>query len=349
MVRSIAPYDLMVAVLGGNAPPESVAVRAFAAPPAFWQRALTLEACAVQLDRALRASGVGAHAPLPLRHMLSEATARAVRHALTVPAQLTELADAARELGIRILILKGAARLLDGALPGARSMSDIDVLTSPEDAGRLHEFLQHRLGYASFGACPEHHLPTLMRPGALPVEVHLQLGPQGSGLDIRIWRDARAISGGDLLLPSPTGTLLHAIEHGALVHWAVRYRLRDLLDVAEAWNGDVDREEVDAHIRRSPQRVALSTMLGGARRFATEIPTAQPSAWRTIRRVARVRHLFAAHVSDAARAESLCIAGGVLAEASPRALLRPAHLALFGVRQARVLPMTSRPSRPGSV
>jgi hypothetical protein len=51
--------------------------------------------------------------------------------------------------------------------------------------------------------------------------------------------------------------------------------------------------------------------------------------------------LFAAHVRDAARAKSLCIAAGVLAEASPRALIRPAQLALFGVRQARVGPIAS--------
>ncbi len=334
MVRSIAPYDLMGAVLGGDTPPEGVVARAFAASAAFWQRALVLEACAVQFDRALRASVPGATAPMALRQLLSDATARAVRQALTVPAQMTELATAARELGIRLLVLKGAARILGGAVPGARSMSDIDVLTSPNDARAFHEFLKQRLGYVSLAASPEHHLPTLMRAGALPVEVHIQLGPRPTGLDARIWRDAHEAIGYDLLVPSPTATLLHALEHGALVHWAVRYRLRDLLDVADVWTRDVDREDVDAYIRRSPQHVALATMLGGARRFAPEIPMVQPLAWRTIRRVAQVRHGFAAHIADAARAKSLCIAGGVLAEASPRALLRPAQLALFGIRQA---------------
>ena len=346
-MRSIAPYDLMAAALGGHTPLESVTTQAFAVSPAFWQRVLALEACAVQFDRALRGSPVGPLVPSELRRLLSDATARAVRQVLIVPAQLAELASAAHELGIRVLVLKGAARLLRDTIPGARAMSDIDVLTVPGDAGRLHEFMKERLGSEPLSASPEHHLPTLMRAGALPVEVHIQLGPRPTDLDARIWHDAHATSEGGLLLPSPTSMLLHTLEHGALVHWAVRYRLRDLLDVAEAWNGDVDREAVVAHLRGHSQRAVLATMLGGARRFAAALPLGRPTAWRTIRRVAQVRHFLAAHVSDASRATSLCIAGGVIAEASPRALLRPAQLALFGVKQARVAPAISRLGPPG--
>ncbi len=340
-MRSGAPYDLMVAVLAGETPAACVVDRAFAASPGFWKRALALEACAVQFDRALRASGLADMAPAPLRQLLRDATARAVRHTFPLPGQMAELADAARELGIRIMILKGAARLLDAGVSGARSMSDIDVLAAPADAARLHHVLRHRWGYEPMSASPEHHLPTLMRAGALPIEVHIQLGPRRTRLDARIWRDARTVMGTDFMVPSATAALLHAVEHGALVHWAVRYRLRDLLDVAEAWSGDVDREEVARYLDRHPQRVALSTMLGGARRFAAGIPIGRHLAWRTVRRVARARHLVAAYVTDGAYATSLCIAGGVLAEASPRALLRPAQLAIFGVKQARVAPAPS--------
>jgi hypothetical protein len=249
---------------------------------------------------------------------------------------------------MRVMVLKGAARLLQGDVPGARSMSDIDVLTPPADAGRLHEFLKERLGYTSLLTSPEHHLPTLMRAGALPVEVHIQLGPRPTDLDARIWRDAHATSGGDLLLPSATSMALHALEHGALVHWAVRYRLRDLLDVAAAWSGDIDRDEVVDYLQRHSQRTVLTTMLGGAKRFAPAIPMGRPSAWRTIRRVAQVRHLLAAHIADRSRATSLCIAGGVIAEVSPNALLRPAQLALFGVKQACAHPAASRIGQPGT-
>jgi hypothetical protein len=42
---------------------------------------------------------------------------------------------------------------------------------------------------------------------------------------------------------------MHALEHGGLVHWAVRYRLRDLLDIAEAWTGGVDGAEVASYLR----------------------------------------------------------------------------------------------------
>jgi hypothetical protein len=338
----------MVAVLAGERPPAAVVTRAFGASAAFWQRALAIEACPVRFDRALRVSDLLGTTPAPLRDLLRDATARAVRHALTLPSQVMELADAARELGIPIMVLKGAARLLDAGIPGTRSMSDIDVLASPPDAGRLHELLRDRWGYRPMSASPEHHLPTLMRAGALPIEVHVQLGPRPTGLDARIWRDVRSVVGTDLVIPSATSALLHAMEHGALVHWAVRYRLRDLLDVAEAWRGDVDCAEVAGYLNRHSHRAVLSTMLGAARRFAPGVPIGRHSAWRTVRRVARARHLFAANVTDGAHAQSLCIAGGLLAEASPRALLRPAQLALFGVKQARIARTAARERQSGA-
>ena len=339
MVRSSAPYDFIAGVLAAEAVPRQLLEHAFAAPFDLWERALVLEACAVQFDRALRRSALDDAAPPRLRGLLRGATARAVRQTLTVPGQIAELATAAREGGIRVMVLKGAARLLRGCTGGERSMSDIDVIASPSEARRLHTMLRQRWGYASLAAAPEHHLPTLTRPGALAVEVHVQLGPRRSGLDARIWLDAQGVAGTDLVVPSPTSALLHALEHGALVHWAVRYRLRDLLDVAEAWEGGVDGDEVKGYLHRHTQRRAMSTMLGGARRFAPAIPIGTRSAWRTVRRVAGIRHLIAAHVRGAELAKSLCIAAGVLAEGSPRALLRPAELALFGVKQARVAPM----------
>jgi putative nucleotidyltransferase-like protein len=335
----------MGAVLAGETPAATLVARAFAAPHALWQRALVIEACGAQFNRALRLSSVAGITPPALRRELSDATAQAIRRALRVPGQIAELAQGARECGIRFMVLKGAARLLGGAVAGGRSLSDIDVLAAPDDARRLHVMLRHRLGYDSMSAAPEHHLPTLSRAGALPVEVHVQLGPRVTHLDARIWRDVQEVQGAGIIVPSPTAALMHALEHGALVHWAVRYRLRDLLDVAEAWTAGVDAEEVVNYLRAHPQRVALETLLGAARRFGVAIPAGRRSAWRTVRRVARARYVLAAHVRDPARATSLCIAAGVLAEASPRALFRPARLALFGVKQARIdlrLPMLGR-------
>jgi Uncharacterised nucleotidyltransferase len=337
----------MSAVLAGEVASASLVAHAFAAPHELWQRALMLEACAVQFERALQASAVGGVAPATLRSELASARAQAVRRALHVPGQIAELSGVAREAGIRVLVLKGAARLLGGGIAGDRSLSDIDVLASPDDARRLHAMLRDRLGYDSISAAPEHHLPMLSRAGALPVEIHVQLGPRVTGLDARIWNDASEVQGVGILVPSATAALLHALEHGALVHWAVRYRLRDLLDVAEAWTGGVDGDEVVSYLRAHPQRIALETLLGGARRFAVAVPAVRRSAWRTVRRVARVRHVLAAHIRGPALAKSLCIAAGVLAEGSPRALLRPLQLALFGVKQARIDPTSPMRGQPG--
>jgi hypothetical protein len=238
------------------------------------------------------------------------------------------------------MLLKGAARFLGGEAVGGRTIADIDVLATPNDAQYLHAVLRDEHGYDSMSAAPEHHLPMLSRVGHLPVEIHVQLGPRRTNLDARIWRDAIEIpvDGGTLAVPSPTAGALHALEHGALVHWAVRYRLRDLLDVAMAWTAQVDTEEIAAYLRAHPHRVALETLASAAGRFGAGVPTLRRSAWRTVRRVARVRHLIAAHVRSPALAMSLCVAAGVLAEGSPRAVMRPLELALFGVRQARIDP-----------
>ncbi|MGQ0712669.1 MAG: nucleotidyltransferase family protein [Gemmatimonadaceae bacterium] len=339
MVASVAPYELMTGLLAGESPPTALAARAFAAPPELWKRALTLEACAVQFDRALRRSALADAAPSCLRDDLAFSTATAVAQALRVPGQVTELAEIARELGIQVILLKGAARLLGGEMAGTRSVSDIDVLARPVDARRLHASLQERCGYHSLTSSPEHHLPTLLRPGALPVEIHVQLGPTASRLDERIRRDAREGTGPakGALLPAATALLLHALEHALLVHWAVRYRLRDILDVAELWNADVDAAEVAHFVRGRFRPAALDILISAARRFNTEVPFDRPGAWRVVGRVARTRHLIAGLVRNSALAKSLCIAGGVLAEGSPRALLRPAALAVFGVQQARAL------------
>src|SRR5688572_27687267 len=122
-MRSLAPYELMSAVLAGEPPSANVVARAFAAPHRLWQRALVLEACAVQLDRALHQSTAVSVVPPALRSDLSDATARAVRHALSVPGQIAELSAVAHECGICVMVLKGAASLLGGAVPGSRSLS----------------------------------------------------------------------------------------------------------------------------------------------------------------------------------------------------------------------------------
>jgi hypothetical protein len=333
-VRSAAPYELMSVVLAGETPAASLVAQAFEAPATHWTRALALEGCAVQLDRALRSSTAVRVTPPWLHEELAAATATAITRGLHVSAQLTELSEIAASLGIRMLLLKGAARLLERSIiPGERSISDIDVLAPAADARRLHLELCERYGYRALAAAPEHHLPTLLRTGSLPVEVHVQTGPARSPLDDQIWRDARVQNG--VHLPSPTMALLHWLEHGALVHWAVRYRLRDVLDVAAAWSARVDREHVIRYLRQHHQRVALETLLSAAHRFSSDVPTIRPRAWTTVRRVAYTRHFIAATIRPPALAKSLCIAAGVLAEASPRALWRPAHLALFGVRQAR--------------
>src|SRR4051812_25131743 len=182
MVAS-AIYGFITDVLRARPTSSDQRRRAFAEPLGRWHRTLGLDGCAVQFDRALHRAGLTEEAPAPLRRLLREATNESLRHAMLVHGQLAGLAALCAREAIRLMPLKGAARLLAGELPGMRSIADIDVLTDPADASRLHSLLQRELGYAVDGDAYPHHLPGLTRPGSLGIEVHVRLAPDRLPLD----------------------------------------------------------------------------------------------------------------------------------------------------------------------
>ena len=319
-----AIYDFVTDVLRGRPTRATVRRRAFAEPIARWQRVLGFDGCAVQFDRALLRAGLSAEAPTRLRVLLRTATNDSLRHGLLVHRQLAEAAALCAREGIRVMALKGAARLLAGELPGTRSIADIDLLAAPADAPRLHALLQRELGYAVDGAAYPHHLAGLTRPGSLGIEVHVRLTPTPLPLDAAIWDRTRAVAtgAGRVDIPSPTGLLLHTLEHAVRVNWTARYRLRDIIDVAALFTDDVDQERVLAHVAASDCRPAMRTLLAAARELQPEIPVAAPGAWRTVRRVGRARLALAMLPRTPLVAERWFRYVGVVAEGSPRIIGR---------------------------
>ena len=96
-------------------------------------------------------AGHYADAPPQLRRLLRESTSIALRNASLAQRGLGEIAALAHGAGVRVLALKGAARLLSGELAGTRTLSDIDLLIPGADAERFHALLQRELGYRWWG------------------------------------------------------------------------------------------------------------------------------------------------------------------------------------------------------
>ena len=312
------------AVLRGHVPSAAKRRRAFAAPLHVWQRVLGFEGCAVQFAHALVAAGMLEEAPPALRLALRDGTSTALRNAMLVHRQLPPVAALAAAHGIRVLVLKGAARLLGGEPAGGRSIADIDLLAAPDDARRLHALLQSELGYAMADEGAAHHLPGLTRPGCLGIEVHHRLSPDRTPLDTLAWNDARPARIGphSIDIPSPTVLLLHALDHAIGVNWLGRYRLRDICDVAALCAADVSLAEVDRYVRASPERRALETLLSAAHGLEPRAPLVRRGAWTTVRRVSATRIAFAMIPRGRLGAERLFRYAGVLAEGSPRTIWR---------------------------
>ncbi len=357
MVHSIAVYDFIVDVLRGR--PTRVDQRrvAFEACHSTWERVMEFEGCGAQVDRALCLAGLREHAPPPLRRLLRDSTGAALRRAALAHEALREVAALAAAHRIRVLALKGAARLLGGELPGTRSMADIDLLVAPSDAARFHRRLQTELGYRNSGLPYPHHLSALTRRGSLGIEIHTRLSDTALALDDAILLDTRieAFDGQPIEIPSPTNMVLHTLEHAAGLNWMVHYRLRDILDVASLFTHEVAADAVLSYTQSSSRRVVFETLLSAAHALQPLAPEPRRNAWRTVRRVARTRLAFAILPRNRVTANRMFRYASVIAEGSPRTMMR-AGAGLLRRMGAAVMPAAaaiiagcSDSTRPGTL
>jgi hypothetical protein len=324
MAHSSAVYDFVVAVIRALPVDDGMIQRASNAPLRIWRRVLGFEGCAPQLDARVRASGHARALPEPVRQALREATAAALLHGIRAHRQVAEAAGLAARHGVRLLALKGAAQLVGGRMPGARSISDIDLMVPVSDGARFHRLLISELGYSASGRSYAHHLPVLERAGNLSVDLHLRLSDAPVALDSAIWSDTRTASAGasSVELPSATNMVLHALEHGLALNWMGRYRLRDILDLETLYTTDVQTDAVKAYVAQSLDRRACETLLSAAHDLEPRVPLFRGGAWRRIRRVSRARLALAVLPDDPRVAERLFRYAGLAAEASPRSIVR---------------------------
>jgi hypothetical protein len=330
---SRAAYDILTTIVRGRRPSDAQRASAAHIPRDVWERVLDLEGCAAWLETARRRTPALADVLGPALPLIRMAGERALRNAVAMVQQLAELAPVAADAGARVLVLKGSARLLAGEIAGSRTMADIDLLVPGPAGVALHAALQARLGYAAdTTGTPRRHLPSLVRPDSLPIEIHERLADAGSPLDARAWDGARTIPLGGAVLEIPSAMLiwLHALEHGVVVHRTIRYRLRDILDLATAWSaasGAADPAAVMQFVKSHDEHRALATVvmaavsLGMANWHPTD-PAAEARAWRRIGRVGRARLIASPQAGVPAGADPRVFALSQIAEGEPGPILR---------------------------
>jgi len=166
--------------------------------------------------------------------------------------QLAELIQTLNRIGVRPLLLKGAATLVTGLYPtpGERYIGDIDILIPPDKLAEILIVLGE-IGYAPkttdqppptaedfVKQRKSHHYPAV-RSLAWPIWVELHIHPVHLSVAEcltaeEMVQDATLFSwrGGECLLPSPTHFVMHNIIHSYFVDYRMgaSLRLRQLFE-----------------------------------------------------------------------------------------------------------------------
>lgn len=207
--------------------------------PGEWREVATL-AIRQRVGPLLHARS-GLPMPDDVRAVLRARAEMSAKRVLMQQAAFRELAAAVAPLGISLIALKGM-HLASGVYPsaGLREMSDIDVLTLPEQMVAV-EAIARELGYRAMYEQPlslateiSQHLPLMVR-GKLGLEIHWRLSPPGTPPHVA----ADHLFARSLPLPVSSNTrhlssedaLLHLCVHAAGNH-LLEMGLRPLCDVA---------------------------------------------------------------------------------------------------------------------
>lgn len=192
-------------------------------------------------------------------------------------------ADAIGELaaaGVRVAVLKGlhlAAAVYEN--PAFRCMTDVDLLVPANQLATAREVLL-RAGYHSTGADDPtlHHVASLARPRAAPIELHHELCPTPNPFRIRVeemWERMVPVSVGrqTALSLRVEDLLLHLCVHTAYNHRCL-VPLRNVLDVAVVVDrGEIDWRMLEASARETGTERAVFCVLALAREmFGAAVP-----------------------------------------------------------------------------
>jgi hypothetical protein len=201
-------------------------------------------------------------------------------------AALARIVAALNAADVEPVLLKGAARLVDGIYPapGLRLLRDLDVLIplneGPNAAARLKD-----IGFDETGAKgPPHHLPVLWeQETGTVVELHTQLViPPYDRIIPTAWFWERTepfkFQNLKVRLPNATASIVHTIVHDQLHHnnfQEGRFELQQLLDLALLRARDeraIDWIEVDRQFCHNGMDRVVATYLEFANELFAQAP-----------------------------------------------------------------------------
>jgi len=247
---------------------------------------IDFEGCALWLARRLRQIGADTALASDLGGFVTRCARDIAASNLLVDAETETMLGFLTARGTPCILLKGAARrALAHQLPfaDARATMDLDLLVPGPAARGLWDDLRapprgYALGFPDRNPRPRHHhLPALVGPGGVSVEIHTSVAP---GIPAELtWQRLRSTAttiqrfGVETLVPSTTELLwdgmMHAVRSGAR-----GFRLHQLLAASciVATGGGAELREVrDRLARRSSAPPSLAgawldaaTWLGGA-------------------------------------------------------------------------------------
>ena len=250
---------------------------------AEWRSVLSLSSSHLVptlLRRAFQEHGLISWLPADVAEFLEAVYALNLECNLRYEDQLAHLIQLLNKIGVRPLLLKGAATLASGLYPtpGERMIGDIDVLIPPSKLADAVEHLRAS-GYQSVTAEAEfpmaeglthHHYPRIYSLNwPAPVELHIQpvaLYANRFLSSEEVVRDATPLNwrGGDCLLPSPTHFMMHNVIHAFVVNIKEDgfLSLRDLFEFAYA--GHAYNERIDwAMMQQRFDSLAYASVLRG--------------------------------------------------------------------------------------
>jgi hypothetical protein len=237
-------------------------------------------------------------APQLFRRLLTEARVRPVprdvvqciwlaasqqkQETARLPVELPAVLRCLRGAGVTPILLKGA-HLATTVYPEPelRPMGDFDLLVRPAELAAAEQALL-AAGYSSprtesiADACArDHSLPTLLKPGTYPIELHWTLATPSDHVPIELeslWIRAQRVTVFDepAYVLAPEDALLHICLHAA-VHHLFDQGLRPLLDTTALlarYGATLDWAAVESRARAWEIERAVYLLLALARREA---------------------------------------------------------------------------------
>jgi hypothetical protein len=218
--------------------------------------------------------------PAEMQQLIQQSRRRYGLRQLQAISQLAELDAALSNVGIEAVLLKGSALLYYPLYPslGSRLQSDIDLLIAPDQVVSIVPILQ-KLGYTFQGVYEEgkhysHHLPPLVRPNCLHIEIHPLQSGLGQHIHQQMLVTAQDIEGFRALrLPVVTELFWHMALHAKIGSTPQLRNLLDLHRLRELYV--VDALLLTARAKTEGLEPIWSALMSELEEFSGEKPTAK--------------------------------------------------------------------------